>query len=108
MLAGHGRAALADARTAVASNPVSVDALSELSAVYVGLGDLPAARAELVKATTVQPDNPATWVALAQFDLARGEPALAPRSLERARRLNPRSPEIQALISAARERAAGA
>jgi tetratricopeptide (TPR) repeat protein len=102
LLAGRGAEALADARTAVASDPVSADALSALSAVYAGLGDQAAARAELVKATTVQPANPATWIALAQFDLRHGRSAAALRSLQSAFRLDPRSTETNALIAQAR------
>jgi predicted Zn-dependent protease len=104
LLSGHGAEALADARTAVDSNPVSADALSTLSAVYAGLGNLNAARAELVKATSVQPGNPATWVALAQFDLEHGRPADAVRSLHSALRLDPRSTETQAALAQAQAR----
>jgi hypothetical protein len=101
LLSGHGAEALADARTAVDSNPVSADALSTLSAVYAGLGNLNAARAELVKATSVQPGNPATWVALAQFDLHHGRPAEAVRSLKSALRLDPHSRQTRAALAQA-------
>jgi cytochrome c-type biogenesis protein CcmH/NrfG len=101
MLAGHGAAALVDARTAAASDPVSADALSTLSAVYAGLGDLTAARAELVKATSVQAGNPATWIALAQFDLHHGQPADALRALHAALRLDPHSTQTRMMIAQA-------
>jgi hypothetical protein len=109
MLSGRGAAALADARTAVASNPVSVDALSDLSAVYSGLGDLRNARAQLLKATSVQPQNPATWIALAKFDLYFGPASSGLRELQqRALPLAPSSSEIHQLIAQARaEVAAG-
>jgi cytochrome c-type biogenesis protein CcmH/NrfG len=80
---------------------VSSDALSELSAVYAGLGDQAAARAELVKATTIQPANPETWIALAQFDLDDGHPARAVRSLHVALRLDPHSRQAIAMLGQA-------
>jgi hypothetical protein len=102
MLAGDGATALADARAAVASDPESADALSTLSAVYAGLGNLSSARAQLVKATAVQPDNPATWLALAQFDLHHARPAGAVQALQAALRLDPHSTQTQAMLAQAR------
>ncbi len=102
LLAGRGSAALADARTAVASDPVSADALSDLSAVYAGLGNLSAARAELAKATSVQPANPASWIALAQFDLDHERRSDAVRELDSALRLDPSSSQAKAMIAQAR------
>jgi hypothetical protein len=101
LLAGHGAQALADARAAVAADPVSADALSDLAAVYGGLGNPTAARAELVKATSVQPENPATWIALAQFDLRRGAPKAAISSVSRALALDPGSAEANQLSAQA-------
>jgi O-Antigen ligase len=105
MLSGRGAEALADARTAVASDPFSTDALSALSAVYLGLGNLSGARAELVKATSIQPANPATWVALAEFDLHHGRPAAAVRWLRSALRLDPHSGPTQAALAQAQAQA---
>ena len=101
LLAGNSGQALADAQAAVAADPVSADALSDLSAVYAGLGNLRAARAELAKATSVQPANPAPWIALAQFDLRQGAPMAAISSLTQALRLDPGSPEANQLSAQA-------
>jgi tetratricopeptide (TPR) repeat protein len=106
MLAGRGDEALADARAAVAIDPVSADALATLSAVYAGLGDQIAARAEMVRATSLQPDNPATWIALGAFDLRHGRPVEALRSLRVALRLNPQSTQVRPIIAEA-QRAGG-
>jgi tetratricopeptide (TPR) repeat protein len=105
LLSGRGAEALADAKTAVASDPVSTDALSALSAVYAGLGNVSAARAELVKATSIQPANPATWTALAEFDVHHGRPAAAVRSLRSALRLDPHSTQTQAALAQAQAQA---
>jgi hypothetical protein len=67
---GNGGAALSDARAAEADDPVSVDPLFLLSAIYNGLGDRTAARNELVRATSRQPANPATWQELGCYDFA--------------------------------------
>ncbi len=65
--------AFAHARAAAASNPLSVAPLNELSTLYHGVKDDPAARAQLVKAIQLQPQNPQTWVTLSVFDLATGD-----------------------------------
>ena len=69
--AGHTAAALTDARTAAAEDPVSVDPLVLLSTIYARLGDDVAARRELAKATSLQPSNPQTWQQLGCYDLAQ-------------------------------------
>ena len=60
-----------------------------LSALYAGAGDLGQARAELASAVNLQPDNPASWLALGDFDFAHHEPRLAVASLRRAQALDP-------------------
>jgi O-antigen ligase/polysaccharide polymerase Wzy-like membrane protein len=69
LLAGRTDAALTDAQTAVSADPVSVDALWELSEIHVATGDVSAARVDLVRATDRQPSNPETWQRLGEFDL---------------------------------------
>jgi hypothetical protein len=99
---GDARAALADARSAAASDPVSVEPLWELSAIYDSLGDARTARHELTRAVSVQPSNPATWQQLGSFDLAKHRPQAALGELETALRLNRNSPQITQLLSSAR------
>jgi hypothetical protein len=64
-------AAMADARTAVNANPLSVDPLRTLSALYEDLRQYGQAHAELVKATQLQPRNALPWLWLGQYDLRR-------------------------------------
>ena len=84
LLAGRTAAALADAQTAVSADPVSADALWELSEIHVATGDLAAARADLVRATDRQPSNPETWQRLGEFDLRYKHPRVALAELNKA------------------------
>jgi hypothetical protein len=61
--------AFAAARAAIHSDPVAYTPLFVLSGLYQGIKDPRAARAELVRATGVQPQNPVTWFTLGSFDL---------------------------------------
>lgn len=72
-------AALADAHAAASSDPLSDQPLNQLAFLYESNGNLSAARAELTKATTLQPDNPEPWVWLGGFELRhhRPRPAIA-------------------------------
>ncbi|HSC04922.1 MAG TPA: O-antigen ligase family protein, partial [Solirubrobacteraceae bacterium] len=88
MTRGDARAALGAARGAAGSDPVSVDPLWELSAIYSALGNRAASRAELVKATDVQPSNAQTWEQLGSYDLQAHHPKLAMPELQRALRLD--------------------
>jgi hypothetical protein len=85
---GDAPAALAAARGAASSDPVSVDPLWELSAIYSAIGNQAASRAELVKATDVQPSNAETWQQLGSYDLQAHHPELAMPELQRALRLD--------------------
>jgi hypothetical protein len=85
---GDAPAALTAARGAAGSDPVSVDPLWELSAIYSALGNQAASRAELVKATDVQPSNAQTWEQLGTYDLQAHHPKLAMPELQRALRLD--------------------
>ncbi len=88
LLGGDTRTALADAQTAVSTDPVSADALWELSEVHIAAGDLGAARTDLVRATSRQPDNPETWERLGEFDLRHRQPRVALVELANAVRLD--------------------
>jgi len=61
--------AFADARTAADRDPVAYTPLFLLGALYQRIGDNAAARAQYVRATQVQPDNPITWENLGGFDM---------------------------------------
>ena len=99
---GDTRTALTDAREAAARNPVAVEPLWELSAIYSAAGDLPAARRELVAAVSRQPSNPASWRRLGQFDLDQRHPRTALSALQRAQRLDGGASETRTLIATAR------
>ncbi len=66
---GNVTAALGDARTAAAADPVSVDPLLTEATLYGALGQLGTARRELLHAVELQPENPNSWLALGEFDL---------------------------------------
>jgi hypothetical protein len=66
--------AFADARAAADSNPLSYEPLYALSTLYRGIGDSASARAELVKATQLQPHNPSTWELLGALEQQQHNP----------------------------------
>jgi O-antigen ligase len=69
-LASAPSAALADARSAVSRDPLSVEALFALADVQQSEGHDGPARATLQRAVRLQPSNPQTWLALGRFDLS--------------------------------------
>ena len=88
MSQGNSAAALADAQSAAASDPVSAEPLWELSEIYSARRDPTAAREELVKAANVQPANPETWEQLGEFDLAQHQAIAAVLELQTAQLLD--------------------
>jgi len=70
LLASNPSRATAAARTAVARDPLSVQALFSLSTVQQATGETALARATLQHAVHLQPSNPETWLRLGQYDLA--------------------------------------
>ena len=64
--------AFPSARAAASSDPLSIFPPTWLAQLYARLGDLAQARAQLIHARTLQPKNPASSLALAQFDQAHG------------------------------------
>ena len=102
MTRGDAAAALTDARDAADSDPVSVDPLWEQSAIYSALGNQAAARGKLVQATSLEPDNPETWLQLGAFDLQARQPRLAVGELETAHRLDLASAPISQQLAQAR------
>jgi hypothetical protein len=106
LLGGRGSAALTDARRAVAEDPVALAPREVLATVYEALRQPARARAELARAVSLQPENPAAWQALGSFDLRhRHRPQLALRELAHALALNPASTETARLIAQAKARA---
>jgi hypothetical protein len=107
---GDVKGAFSDARDAAASDPVAVEPLWTLAAIYSATGDQHAAHAQFVKAISLQPDNAATWRQLGYYDLQHGQPHKAVGVLEKALGLDRSSPQtIQAIAQAqaqlARQRA---
>ena len=98
LIRGDTRAALAQARTAASSDPVSVDPLSELAAIYTAMGDHSAAHRELQRATTVQPGNPSTWESLGEFDFEHSISGEALEAAKKAENLAPKSSAAQGLL----------
>jgi O-antigen ligase/polysaccharide polymerase Wzy-like membrane protein len=99
--AGHASEALADARKAVASDPLSAQALWELGAVFSGIGDDRSAQAQFEQATTLQPDNPQTWYQLGSYQLQHQQPRNAFASFFQSLKLDPTSPEALTAIAQA-------
>jgi len=102
LLRGDGGAALTDAQAARASDPVSVEPLFLLSRIYGARGDATQARAELVKATTVQPENSQTWSQLGGYDLDQHARTQALAELQRAHQLDLGSTQIASQLQRAR------
>lgn len=102
--ATHGDfpAAFASARSAADYDPLALQPLLVLSSLYESENDLRAARSELVKGVSTQPDNYESWLALGTFDLnSDHNPARSLPSLRRAYALNPTVPStIQTLADA--------
>jgi hypothetical protein len=104
MIRGDTGAAIADARSAAGINPLAIEPLSDLAAIYTAEGNHGAAHAELQRAVARQPANPATWEALAQFDVQHNRFAEALGAAERAAVLDRGSPTARQLVAQATAR----
>jgi hypothetical protein len=95
LLASSRPAALAAAQSAVASDPLSVQALFALSAVQQTAGEPALARATLQRAVRLQPSNPEPWLHLGLYELS-SDPRAALSDLEAGIYLDPQSisPEL--------------
>jgi hypothetical protein len=80
--------AFASARAAASRDPLSIEPLYLLSVLYQDDNDPGGARAELVKATQLQPQNPQPWLWLGQLELATGRPADAIAAMDQVFALN--------------------
>jgi len=106
---GDVKSAFSDVRAAAASDPVSVEPLWDLAAIYSATRDQHAAHAQLVKAISLQPDNAATWRELGFYDLQHHQPHKAIGVLQKALALDRSSyPTIQAIQQAQAQLAASA
>jgi hypothetical protein len=85
---GNTSSAFANARAAASRDPLSVQPLWLLSSLYSRIGDAHDAHDELVKAISLQPDNPDTWQQLGYYDLNHGQPHEAIGLFKRAQELN--------------------
>jgi hypothetical protein len=81
--------AFSDARAAKAEDPLALQPRFVLSALDADVGDLSAARNELVGAVNLQPENHDSWLQLALFDLQHHHPRLALSEFERSFELDP-------------------
>jgi O-Antigen ligase len=88
--AGHRRASLEAAHTAVSRDPVSAEARFALAAVQAAAGLSSRARATLQETVRLQPSNPQTWLELGRYDVSE-HPRDALHELEAAVYLNPES-----------------
>lgn len=98
---GNTSAALADARAAATRDPLSVEPLFELSALYGSVGDRTAAYAELLRAVRLQPQNTATWLQLGDYELQQHAPRRALTALRTALELDRSSLTISSEIAQA-------
>jgi hypothetical protein len=96
LLDQHPAAALSAARTGVARDPVSAQALFVLARVQQAIGQPTLARATLQRAVRLQPSNPESWLHLAEYDLAV-DPRAALSELQAAIYLNPAAISAEAI-----------
>jgi O-antigen ligase len=78
-------------QTAISRDPLSVDALFDLSTIDTAAGDQAGGRAALVQAVRLAPSNPRTWEELATFDASNGNRTAALADLGPALYLDPES-----------------
>jgi len=98
---GNSTAALVDAQSAAASNPVSIEPLIELSEIYSARHNPTAARQELVKAMDIQSSNPETYEQLGQFDVAQNQAIVAVLEFQTAQLLDRSSTPLAQQLTAA-------
>jgi O-Antigen ligase len=105
---GDTAAAFSDARSAATYDPDSIEPLRALEALYSSIRYPAQARLQLVRAVSLQPENPSAWQDLGGYDLSQHHPRLALTELRHALTLNPGSPSIAADIALASAPTAGA
>jgi hypothetical protein len=90
LAAGRPRDALSDADRARTLNPLSLEPVLLRAGAYSDLGELGRALGSYEEGTRVQPDDPASWRALAIF---LGDDPRAAAAWREVRRLDPQDPE---------------
>jgi len=100
LIRGDTRAALADAHTAAAADPLSVEPLFELSALYTTI-DPTKAYQELVRAVRLQPENSQAWLQIGDYDVQQHHPQDAIAALTKARQFDLSSPAVIIALSQA-------
>lgn len=99
---GRVEEAIELATAAVDENPVSLDASSAKATALAAGGSIDEARAALEESISRQPENPAAWVQLLNFELGPAADAeRAAAAYKAARYLDPRSAGLQATIQQA-------
>jgi hypothetical protein len=93
-LPSQPRTALIEAARSLALNGDAISTYYTRSAAYARLGDYARARAALLEAVRVEPDNFVTWALLGDLAVRHGDSALAKRYYGKAHALNPRDPGI--------------
>jgi hypothetical protein len=99
---GNSSAALADANSAVATDPMAAAPLWVRSGVYSAMGDHERALADAHAAVALQPQNPQTWTFLGQLYLTYHRPQPAQQALARAHALALSDPIVAELLASAR------
>jgi hypothetical protein len=89
----HFDQARAQIARAERTNPLSVDLLFQQAAIERADGNAAGARRVLQEAVRNEPANPATWLALAEFELSEGRKPQALSAVGSALYLDPRSQE---------------
>jgi hypothetical protein len=89
----HFDQARAQIARAERTNPLSVDLLFQQAAIERADGNVAGARRVLEEAVRNEPANPATWLALAEFELSEGRKPQALSAVGSALYLDPRSQE---------------
>jgi hypothetical protein len=89
----HFDQARAQIARAERTNPLSVDLLFQQAAIERADGNVTGARRVLEEAVRNEPANPATWLALAEFELSEGRKPQALSAVGSALYLDPRSQE---------------
>jgi hypothetical protein len=85
--------AFSDARAAAISDPLALEPRFVLAGLYQATNNIPAARAQLTDAVSIQPENPTTWEHLGAFELVSGEPRRGLATLSHVARLD-HSPDV--------------
>jgi tetratricopeptide (TPR) repeat protein len=96
-------AAIAAADSAIARDPLSVEALFTLSSIQQVAGEPALARATLARAVRLQPSNPQTWLLLGRYDLTNNNPQAAAQELQAAIYLDPQSISAEAIADGQRQ-----